>query len=295
MIDFNNKYIAELEKFLCQAVERSEMLDDGDIDPREVVYQLSEQVKRNSYILGEAAVYVPNIITISIPENKTDKVEDIETIFNAGRFLELISCFLAGERRQMLNPLRIEVQAVSKGDSRVMYGRAGLSLDWPGDNSGAEDALVELDSRAKRILSIHPPHPQIPQLARITALNAEVYRNPYLIAKPCVRIGRLRSVFDEEDGRFICRNDFVFAHQEVPNAVSNSVSRKHATILFRDGAFYLFDHGSSNGTRIRRKRNGVKLTISEKDVDGVRIEDGDELRFGSALVEFELVPNESVE
>jgi len=295
MIDFNNRFLAEIEKYLSAAVERSEMLDDRDVDPRDVIYQLSEHVEKNSYILGEASLYVPNIITISIPENKTEKVEDIETIFSSGRFLELLSSFLADESIRLLNPLRVEVMTVSKGNSRVMYGRAGLSLDWPGPEMASEDALVELDFRAKRIVSIHPPHPQIPQLSRITAVNAEVYQNPYLITKPNIHIGRLRSVFDEANGRFICRNDFVFSHQEIPDAVSNSVSRRHASILFRDGAFYLFDHGSSNGTKIQRKRSGITLSVTANDANGVRIEDGDTLRFGSALVGFELVPLESAE
>src|SRR5262245_43167352 len=117
-MSFNSQYLTEIEKFLAAAVEHSDTLGDRDIDPRDIVYQMSEQAEKNRCLLGEGSFYVPNIITISIPENKTDKVEDIETIFNGARFLELFSGFLTDEGIRLLNPLRIEVQTVSKGDSR---------------------------------------------------------------------------------------------------------------------------------------------------------------------------------
>jgi hypothetical protein len=295
MVDFSNKYLAEIERFLGAAIEHSEVLTTDEIDPREIIYQIAEQTGQNWYSYGEGVRCVPNIVTISIPETKADKAEDFETIFNEHRFLELMDSYLADQNLRLFNPLRVEVQTVSKGNSRVMFGRAGLALDWPGPDLGAELVLVKLDSRSRQIVGVEPPRPQIPQLARLTALNAEVYQNRYLITKPSIYVGRLRSVIDEETGRLLRRNDFVFAHQEIPDATPNSVSRQHATIEFRAGTFYLLDHGSANGTAIQRERLKQRLPVTSAHTNGVALEDGDILRFGSARVTFEIVLPENVD
>src|SRR5438105_404964 len=156
MIDYSNKYLIEIEQFLKNAVEYSGTLDESDIDPREITYQMTEQVKQSSYNF-QGMRCVPNIITVSIPETKADKVEDVETIFNAPRFLELFDSFLADHQARLFNPLRVDVQTVSKGNSRVMFGRAGLALDWPGPELATEFVRVELDPRTRRIVAVHPP------------------------------------------------------------------------------------------------------------------------------------------
>jgi hypothetical protein len=295
MVDFSNKYLIEIERFLQASIEHSEVLTLDEIDPREIVYQIADQTKQNCHIFGEGVLCVPNIVTISIPDTKADEAEDFETIFNAHRFLELMEYYLSDQKYHLFNPLRVEVQAVSKGNSRVMFGRAGLALDWPGPEMATEFVGVELDLRTKRILSVQPPHPQIPQLARLTSLNAEVYQNRYLITKARVHVGRLRSVIDEESGMLLRRNDFVFAHQEITNATPNSVSRQHASILFRAGQFYLIDHGSANGTSVMRPGLNKLLSVAADNSQGIALEDGDTLRFGSAIVRFEFVPFEEAD
>jgi hypothetical protein len=292
MIDFNNRYLIEIEKFLEDAIAQSEVLSADEMDPREITYEIVEQVKQNCFTY-ENLRCIPNIVTISIPENKGEKAEDFETIFNAHNFIELMDCLLADYQLRLFNPIHIEVQTVSKGNSRVMFGRAGLALDWPGPDMASECVRVELDYRTRKIVAVQPPHPQIPRLARLVSINAEVYQNQYLITKADVHVGRLRSVIDEESGKLIRRNDFVFAHQDAPDAVPNSVSRQHATIQYRDGCFYLIDQGSANGTSI--KRGSLNQKINVKADNPVKLEDGDILRFGSAYVNFELLPPEAAD
>jgi hypothetical protein len=48
-----------------------------------------------------------------------------------------------------------------------------------------------------------------------------------------------------------------------------TVSRNHAILVERDGAFYAEDQGSLNGTFVNRRR-----------IDSIRLEDGDELQIG---------------
>ncbi|MBI4854605.1 MAG: FHA domain-containing protein [Acidobacteria bacterium] len=295
MLDFNDKYLAEIEKYLLQSRENSWTVTEEDLDPKEIVYQIIDQVKQNRYDYNGVAC-TPNIITISIPETKAEKVEDLEMIFNGEDFLRNFEAFLANQGLSLFNPIRVEVQTVSKGNSRVMYRRAAFALDWPGQEMASEDVLVVVNMVQKKITSVSSPAPQIPQLARLTAHNAVVYQNQYLITKPIIYIGRMRSVVNEQTGKLIRRNDFVFAHLESPEALSNSVSRQHATIFYRNNAFYVLDHGSANGTAIQRGGfNAEEFLVTSNYTQGVKLEHRDILRFGSAWVSFELVSNNEMQ
>ena len=54
-----------------------------------------------------------------------------------------------------------------------------------------------------------------------------------------------------------------------------TVSRKHAVLADRDGAFLIEDQGSLNGTFVNRKR-----------VESAQLEDGDELQIGKYRLTF---------
>ncbi len=54
-----------------------------------------------------------------------------------------------------------------------------------------------------------------------------------------------------------------------------TVSRKHAVLLERDGAFVIEDQGSLNGTFVNRKR-----------IESAELEDGDELQIGKYRLTF---------
>lgn len=292
MLDFTNQYLIQIERFLQVAKAETDAIDDDDLDPREIIYQTIDQVKQHSYRYGNI-LCVPNIITISFPETKREKAEDLETIFNDQRFIMLFQHFLAGENLRVFNPLRVEIQTVSKGNSRVMYRRAALALDWPGNDMAAEDVRVTVDLMKREVTSVVPPRPEIPQLARLNALNAEVYQNQYLITKLNVYIGRLRTVINEDNGKMIRRNDFVFYHRNQPNNIGNSVSRQHATITYRNNSFFLIDHGSANGTAIQRGEANGEYMVTQHHIQGVKLEHGDMIRFGHAWVSFELIPTEN--
>jgi FHA domain-containing protein/zinc ribbon protein len=54
-----------------------------------------------------------------------------------------------------------------------------------------------------------------------------------------------------------------------------TVSRNHALLVEREGAFFAEDQGSLNGTFVNRRR-----------IDSVRLEDGDELQIGKYRMNF---------
>lgn len=292
-MDFNNRHLKEMESFLSSSLSQASNLTEDDLDPREIIYQLIEAIKQNTCFYGDGIPCVPNLVVVVIPETKADRVEDLETIFNRPTFLKLLSAFLYSTQLRIFNPLFVDVQTVSKGNSRVMYRRASLGLEWPRPELASEQIRVEINYRNKQIINVIPQTPEIPQLARLTALNSTVYHNRYVITKKCVRIGRLRTIVNE-NGKMIRRNDFVFAHQDSPEDASNSVSRQHASIVYQHGIFNLIDHGSINGTIIQRLRTKSQLYVTPQHVNGIPLEDGDMIRFGSAWVNFEFVPKEVV-
>lgn len=60
------------------------------------------------------------------------------------------------------------------------------------------------------------------------------------------------------------------------DALSKGVSRKHASIIRKDGSLYLVDHASANGTFL----NGQRVVANQSRV----LRDGDEVRLGHLVV-----------
>jgi len=109
--------------------------------------------------------------------------------------------------------------------------------------------------------------------------------------KARAHIGRTRDVYRNE-GLFR-RNDLVF---EEENEINRSVSREHAHIQFDrlTGEYRLFnDRWYARGERQSQEcgtwivRDGISLEV-HRDARGTKLEPGDEIHFGRAVVVFEL-------
>jgi len=106
-----------------------------------------------------------------------------------------------------------------------------------------------------------------------------------MLDKPRVRIGREVDVF--RDGGIVRRNDLAFVGD---SEVNRSVSREHAHIEYdmKTGEYRLFNdrwyaRGTDCGTRI--VRDGVSIEV-HRDTRGTKLEQGDELHIGRAVVIF---------
>src|SRR5262249_50694388 len=249
MVDFSNKHLIAIEKFLNDSIGNNPILTVADLDPKEAVFQLAEEVRKKQFKWNDNMICVPNVVRILLLEEKVDKTEEIEMLFSAPTFVGSLNEFLEDNRLHLLMPLRVEVELMSKGNSSMMYcaGRCVVTFDWPLAEE-AEVIDVVIDDVKKRVLEVQERKPRIPIIARLNALNADVYRNNFFITKEVSYIGRLRVVRDADTGRFLHRNDFVFAQLEDLKAVGNSVSRRHAKVEFRNDRFFLIDHGSANST-----------------------------------------------
>lgn len=288
MVDFSNPHLASIEEFLFDAVNTNPMLSTSDLDPKEAVFQLSEEVRTKQFRWNETTVCVPNVVRIFLLEEKADKIEEIEMLFSSPNFTHTLSAYLEEQKFHLLMPVRVEVELASKGSSRMMYcaGRCVVTLDWPLAEE-AEVLDIVIDNVKKKVLEVQTRKPTIPTIARLTALNADVYRNSFYITKELTYLGRLRVVRDSDTGRFLRRNDFVFAQLEDAKAVNNSVSRQHAKIEFRNNRFFLVDQSGDNRTAIERGKTGQLTTINVSK-EGAELQDGDVVVLGQARVRFNI-------
>ncbi len=95
-----------------------------------------------------------------------------------------------------------------------------------------------------------------------------------------IYLGRLEEVLDVA-GRVKRRNDVAFLDED---DLAQTVSREHARIAWDagSGAFWLRDEGSASGTLLFRA--GRSIEVSRHDRRGVKIENGDEVYLGRAVV-----------
>jgi hypothetical protein len=110
--------------------------------------------------------------------------------------------------------------------------------------------------------------------ALLTDLAGHSGQSEYRLDKRVVRIGRFPKA------RWILRNDIVLPY--------HTISRRHAELRFRNGAFYLRDLRSLNGT-FRQYRRLKKGRAGE-----TKLQDGDIIRFDEYEFRFSVVSNSVV-
>lgn len=291
MVDQLEQALNKIGEYLGRAVAAQPKLTPDDIDSKELCIQLAEQIRLQQYSWADSK-YLPHVLAVHILEDKADRVESLEIIFCSPEFGRLLAEAAKAAGLEVLLPMRSEVELV-KPDHPALIGdsrRCTVTLIWPKDDDSLAIADVVVDQAQYRIVSIKVRRSNMPVLARLTALNAEVYRNNYLLIREVTHIGRLRVVLDDNTGLFLRRNDFIFAQNDDPEAICNSVSRQQAKLLYHPDGYYVEDCGSANSTRIERiKGKEEKNFIESKPGVPLRLEHGDILHFGLAQVRFYIV------
>jgi FHA domain len=285
-----NSNLKKIEQYLENSIVAQPKLNANDIDAKEITLQLGEQIRLQQFRWADNK-YLPHILTVHVLEDKPDKIEPLEIIFCSPEFTKILMETAREANLECLMPIRAEVELVKHNHSAIISGsRCAVTLTWPKIEDTLSIADVVVDQDQRRIIAIHVRRAKMPVLARLTSLNAEVYRNNYLMIREVTNVGRLRVVIDDKTGRFLRRNDFVFAQNDDTEAICNSVSRQQARISYQaDGCFYVEDTGSANLTRIERVENGTKKFIDVKPQSTVRLQHRDIIHFGLAQIRFQIV------
>ena len=122
------------------------------------------------------------------------------------------------------------------------------------------------------------------QAAALVVIKGDASLERFPVKGERTNIGRLAEVVDGHR-RVVRRNHVVFTDGD--NPVNLTVSRSHAHIApTPSGEYRLFDDGSSTGTRILRA--GQTLALPPGSPRGTKLQSGDEIFFGQALVRFEV-------
>jgi hypothetical protein len=273
-----------LENYLGEFIRQNEYLHLEEIEPARIVYQISEDLSKKRFIWLGNETYIPNRLVGHFFINDADQLEELEVMFNSGRFRKLLQEYITSRGFKFLGELRVIIRY---DPPNTTSNKFLIEFCWPTENEAAEDLTVKIDEAQGRILEVYHPQPEIPRLARLSILNGEVYRDNYLITKCVTHIGRLRNVIDKATGKLIRHNDFVYARDLDPESPNGTVSRQQATIRFENNNFYLYDDGSANGTSVERAGLApLDLTSAEKTT-GVMLENYDIIRLGTALIRFE--------
>jgi hypothetical protein len=116
-------------------------------------------------------------------------------------------------------------------------------------------------------------------------LRGRALRKSLEVTAERINIGRGEEVTDR-DRRLVRRNDLSFVQGD---EVGDTVSRVHAHIRCSpSGECRVRDDGSARGTRIVRA--GRTIDVVPGHTRGVKLQPGDELHLGSAIVRVTLAP-----
>ena len=118
----------------------------------------------------------------------------------------------------------------------------------------------------------------------VSVLKGAATDATYRFREPVISIGRSEDPTDAL-GR-VRRNRVAFL--DVVDGITETVGRAHARLRFDPASreYRLFDDGSSNGTAI--VRGGDTIPVPARDPRGVRIQSGDEVMVGRAVIRIEL-------
>jgi hypothetical protein len=152
--------------------------------------------------------------------------------------------------------------------------------EWRSEQMFSIDYVREAELPAP----VEPPVP-VPAV-HVAVLRGAATESSYTFIEPVISIGRSPDLTDEL-GR-VRRNRVAFL--DTVDGVTETVGRAHARLRFDTASreYRLFDDGSSNGTAIIR--GGTTITVPPRDPRGVRVQSGDEVQVGRAVIKVVVGP-----
>jgi hypothetical protein len=148
-----------------------------------------------------------------------------------------------------------------------------------------EEYHLELEQIAAAAAPPSPPQPTPgPAGIELTVTQGTADRRRFTFAADRIDIGRGAEVLDARQ-RLLRRNQIAF--NEDADATNQTVSRRHAHILYRAAAreYRVYDDGSARGTNIVRKGTTIPVPSGAR---GVALHADDELILGQARLRVKL-------
>lgn len=226
--------------------------------PLELLQAVLDELERKVQPSGRGSRIFPfNRIVVHVAQPESDRPA-IEAVFAQ----------LASRLRERLTEVRCELPAT-----------LATSVIVSGPSGDADPVLrVECASDTET-----PAVPLTPDLY-LRVVKGQGDRSDYFFTGGVVAIGRGAEPADAF-GR-VRRNDVAFA--DVRDGLSETVARAHARIEFDPGlrAYLLFNESSTNPTFLLRR--GRTLRVTPRDRRGTRLESGDQVQLGLAVISVSL-------
>jgi hypothetical protein len=251
LFDVGRKLHARVRNFFDAA-------PDATSSPLELLQAALDQLERQTQPSGRGSRIFPYTrVVVHVAQPEADRAA-IEAVFGQ----------LHARLRERLAELRCDLPAdlqarVAVADS-AHPGHGVLWVECGNDEDAPSRTAVERE---------------LPQL-RVTVLKGQCQQAEYTFQEGGIAIGRGAEPGDIF-GR-VRRNHVAFL--EVRDGVTETVARAHARLEFdrASRAYHLFNESSSNPTFLLR--DGRSLRVSPRDPRGVRVQSGDEVQLGRAVL-----------
>ena len=238
---------------------------DADAPPLEICGAvLNELERRVEPVGGGRRVFPYNRVVVRLAPVKADRAA-LQAAFDR----------LGDRLLGRLEELRCDVPKAI--DLRPVFLQS-VPDEWPPGRLFAIDC--------ERNVEPSPPRPVGRSLLEISVVKGAAAAEVYRFSEPAVYVGRMSEATDVL-GRVRCNH---VAFQDSVDGVTETVGRAHACFR-RDettGGYRIYDDGSYNGTWIVRR--GATIFVPPRDPRGVRVESGDEVRLGRALIRIAIEP-----
>jgi hypothetical protein len=232
---------------------------DSPPELAEIRFAILEEVRRKCYRAGARMVFPFDLVRVSMRGVEEGRAAAFRSGFFQSYLAHEIQGTLRADAVRFPERLRVEVDVTT---GLPLPNETWLTVAVTSQENTAASARAHLVVREGS--------------ANVGELSLD---------KPRVYIGRDVDVY--RNGAMVRRNDLVFAED---SDVNRSVSREHAHIDYdrTTGEYRLFNdrwyaRGTDCGTRI--VRDGVSVEV-HRDTRGNRLEPGDEIHFGRAVVIF---------
>jgi hypothetical protein len=227
-----------------------------DAEPLEIRAAVVDAIESRMTVLGVGRVVFPynHVVVRVIAGPGRDKTA-----------LEMAFAELDAKVRERFRERRCEVP-----DALAIT--VSVEEEAPSDWSDGQLFSIEYDTRAA---AAEPPASPSWPLLKLTVVKGSATHRAYSFKEPAILIGRTAEALDTR-GR-VRRNHVAFDDR------SSTVSRAHATLKFdaAHGGYRVVDERSTRGTRV--VRGGASIRVPQ-DSRGVRVQSGDEIHFGEAVV-----------
>lgn len=257
------QFLEKWGKTMFEAPLAATAADTGAPEFAEIRLAALEEVRRKSYRAGAKKVFPFDLIHIHLRGVEEARADLFRGAFFRKYLEQEIHTALLADGCRFPENLRAEVDVAT-------------GLPHPGEPW----LVVEAGAR-------EGPAGRAAQTARLVVRAGSANLNELRIEKPRTHIGREVDVYRNRG--LHRRNDLAFVED---TDINRSVSREHAHIRHdrTTGEYRLFNdrwyaHGTECGIWI--VRDGISREV-HRDSRGLRLEPGDEIHFGRAVVTFEL-------